>query len=57
MPGGQVTNLRFQSEAIGVSGQWENVKKAYAMANKALGDIIKVTPSSKVAGDLALFMV
>lgn len=57
MPGGQVTNLRFQAEAIGLGGQWEQVKKAYAMANKALGDIIKVTPSSKVAGDLALFMV
>lgn len=57
MPGGQVTNLRFQSEAVGLKGKWEKVKKSYAMANMALGDIVKVTPSSKVAGDLALFMV
>jgi pyruvate carboxylase len=57
MPGGQVTNLRFQAEAVGLGHQWDDVKKAYAMANRALGDIIKVTPSSKVVGDLALFMV
>jgi pyruvate carboxylase len=57
MPGGQVTNLRFQAEAVGLGEQWDDVKKAYAMANRALGDIIKVTPSSKVVGDLALFMV
>ena len=49
--------MRFQSEAVGLKGKWEKVKKAYAMANMALGDIVKVTPSSKVAGDLALFMV
>ena len=57
MPGGQVTNLRFQAEAVGLGDKWDDVKKAYAMANLALGDIVKVTPSSKVVGDLALFMV
>lgn len=57
MPGGQVTNLRFQAEAIGIGEKWDDVKKAYANANRALGDIVKVTPSSKVVGDLALFMV
>ena len=57
MPGGQVTNLRFQAEAVGLGEKWDDVKKAYAMANRALGDIIKVTPSSKVVGDLSLFMV
>jgi len=57
MPGGQVTNLRFQAEAVGLGDQWEDVKKTYAIANKVLGDIVKVTPSSKVVGDLALFMV
>ena len=57
MPGGQVTNLRFQAEAVGLGEKWDDVKKAYAVANMALGDIIKVTPSSKVVGDLALFMV
>ena len=57
MPGGQVTNLRFQAEAVGLGDQWDDVKKTYAIANKVLGDIVKVTPSSKVVGDLALFMV
>jgi pyruvate carboxylase len=57
MPGGQVTNLRFQAEAVGLGDKWDDVKKTYAIANIALGDIVKVTPSSKVVGDLALFMV
>lgn len=57
MPGGQVTNLRFQAEAVGLGDKWDEVKLAYAAANRALGDIVKVTPSSKVVGDLALFMV
>jgi pyruvate carboxylase len=57
MPGGQVTNLRFQAVAVGLGDKWDDVKKAYAAANLALGDIVKVTPSSKVVGDLALFMV
>jgi len=57
MPGGQYTNLLFQSNQLGLTGQWSKVKKAYAEANRLLGDIIKVTPSSKVTGDLAQFIV
>mmetsp|Transcript_7009 Transcript_7009/g.17433 ORF Transcript_7009/g.17433 Transcript_7009/m.17433 type:complete len:1180 (+) Transcript_7009:186-3725(+) len=57
MPGGQYTNLLFQSKQLGLSGQWSKIKKAYATANRLLGDIIKVTPSSKVAGDFAQFIV
>jgi pyruvate carboxylase len=57
MPGGQYTNLLFQSTQLGLTGQWSKVKKAYAAANRLLGDIIKVTPSSKVTGDLAQFLV
>jgi len=57
MPGGQYTNLLFQSQQLGLTGRWPAIKKAYAASNRLLGDIIKVTPSSKVAGDLAQFMV
>eukprot|EP00510_Aplanochytrium_minuta_P002078 CAMPEP_0184028624 /NCGR_PEP_ID=MMETSP0954-20121128/14951_1 /TAXON_ID=627963 /ORGANISM="Aplanochytrium sp, Strain PBS07" /LENGTH=1143 /DNA_ID=CAMNT_0026313503 /DNA_START=209 /DNA_END=3637 /DNA_ORIENTATION=- len=57
MPGGQYTNLLFQSTQLGLAGQWPAIKKAYAAANRLLGDIVKVTPSSKVVGDLAQFMV
>jgi pyruvate carboxylase len=57
MPGGQYTNLQFQAHALGLVGRWEAIKRAYAAANRLLGDIIKVTPSSKVVGDLAQFMV
>lgn len=57
MPGGQYTNLLFQSSQLGLTGQWSKVKTAYATANNLLGDIIKVTPSSKVTGDLAQFIV
>lgn len=57
MPGGQMTNLLYQSKQLGLSGQWSAIKRAYAAANRILGDIIKVTPSSKVVGDLAQFMV
>ena len=57
MPGGQYTNLLYQSTQLGLTGQWSQVKKAYATANRLLGDIIKVTPSSKVTGDLAQFIV
>jgi pyruvate carboxylase len=57
MPGGQYTNLQFQSQQLGLTGKWPEIKKAYAAANRLLGDIIKVTPSSKVVGDLAQFMV
>jgi pyruvate carboxylase len=57
MPGGQYTNLQFQSTSLGLADQWSSVKRAYAAANVLLGDIVKVTPSSKVVGDLAQFMV
>ena len=57
IPGGQYTNLLFQSKQLGLSGRFSEVKKAYSAANKLLGDIPKVTPSSKVVGDLAQFCV
>ena len=53
MPGGQYTNLLFQSQQLGLAGRWPAIKRAYASANRLLGDIVKVTPSSKVVGDLA----
>ncbi|PWN29439.1 pyruvate carboxylase [Jaminaea rosea] len=57
MPGGQYTNLMFQSQQLGLGSQWNAIKTAYIGANKLLGDISKVTPSSKVCGDLAQMMV
>ena len=57
IPGGQYTNLLFQSKQLGLTGRFAEVKKAYKQANLILGDIPKVTPSSKVVGDLAQFMV
>ncbi|GAN10441.1 pyruvate carboxylase [Mucor ambiguus] len=57
MPGGQYTNLMFQAQQLGLGTQWIQIKKAYAEANKLCGDLVKVTPSSKVVGDLAQFMV
>ena len=57
IPGGQYTNLLFQSRQLGLDGRFDDVKAKYAMANRILGDIPKVTPSSKVVGDLAQFMV
>jgi pyruvate carboxylase len=57
IPGGQYTNLQFQARALGLESRWRAIKRAYAAANRILGDIIKVTPSSKVVGDLAQFMV
>jgi pyruvate carboxylase len=57
MPGGQYTNLMFQSQQLGLSGQWKAVVKAYIEANELCGDIVKVTPSSKVVGDFAQFLV
>ncbi len=57
MPGGQYTNLYQQAKALGLSEQWSDVCKRYAEANALLGDIVKVTPTSKAVGDLALFMV
>ncbi|XP_064483747.1 pyruvate carboxylase, mitochondrial-like isoform X2 [Ornithodoros turicata] len=57
IPGGQYTNLQFQAFSLGLGEHFESIKKAYKEANNLLGDIIKVTPSSKVVGDLAQFMV
>ena len=57
MPGGQYTNLQFQARQLGLAERWPAIKHAYAAANRLCGDILKVTPSSKVVGDLAQFMV
>ena len=57
MPGGQFTNLRQQARNLGLEDRWPEVCEAYAAANRLCGDIVKVTPSSKVVGDLALFLV
>ena len=57
MPGGQYTNLKEQARAMGLDTRWHEVSKTYAAANRMFGDIIKVTPSSKVVGDMALTMV
>ena len=57
IPGGQLTNLIFQASQLGLGTQWLQTKKAYEQANDLLGDIVKVTPTSKVVGDLAQFMV
>ncbi|KAI3405491.2 PYC1 [Candida oxycetoniae] len=57
IPGGQLTNLLFQAQQLGLGTKWLETKKAYKIANKILGDLVKVTPTSKVVGDLAQFMV
>lgn len=57
MPGGQYTNLKAQAEAMGLGGRWPEVARMYADVNMAFGDIVKVTPSSKVVGDLALYLL
>ncbi|HXH03091.1 MAG TPA: pyruvate carboxylase, partial [Candidatus Competibacteraceae bacterium] len=57
MPGGQYTNLREQARALGIEHRWPEVAEAYAQVNQLFGDIVKVTPTSKVVGDMALFMV
>jgi pyruvate carboxylase len=57
MPGGQYTNLREQAESMGLGARWHDIAHTYAEANAALGDIVKVTPSSKAVGDLAIFLV
>ena len=57
MPGGQYTNLQQQATAVGLGERWEEVKETYSTVNRMCGDLVKVTPSSKVVGDLALFMV
>jgi pyruvate carboxylase len=57
MPGGQFTNLKQQARNLGLEDRWPEVCDAYVAANQLFGDIVKVTPSSKVVGDLALFLV
>lgn len=57
MPGGQFSNLRQQATAVGLGDRWPEVCRMYAKVNMMFGDIIKVTPSSKVVGDMTLFMV
>jgi len=57
IPGGQYSNLRPQAEAMNLGDRLPELKRMYAVANEMLGDIVKVTPSSKVVGDLALFML
>jgi pyruvate carboxylase len=56
IPGGQYSNLRPQAVALGLEHKFEEVKANYAIVNKMFGDIVKVTPSSKVVGDMAIFM-
>lgn len=56
IPGGQYSNLRPQATALGLEHKFEEVKANYAIVNKMFGDIVKVTPSSKVVGDMAIFM-
>lgn len=57
MPGGQYTNLKQQAQALGLIHRWEEVKDMYHRVSMMFGDLIKVTPSSKIVGDMALFMV
>ncbi|WP_462409148.1 pyruvate carboxylase [Neobacillus sp. Marseille-QA0830] len=57
MPGGQYSNLQQQAKGVGLGEKWENVKDMYSRVNQMFGDLVKVTPSSKVVGDMALFMV
>ena len=57
MPGGQYTNLREQARGLGLGDRWSDVARTYAEVNEMFGDIVKVTPTSKVVGDMALMMV
>ena len=57
MPGGQYSNLQQQAKAVGLKNRWNEVKKMYRTVNDMFGDVVKVTPSSKIVGDMALFMV
>ncbi len=57
MPGGQYTNLRQQARSLGIEERWAEVARTYAEVNRMFGDVIKVTPISKVVGDMALMMV
>ncbi|MCC5962571.1 MAG: pyruvate carboxylase [Rhodobacteraceae bacterium] len=57
MPGGQFTNLKAQARSLGLEDRWPEIARTYADVNMMFGDIVKVTPSSKVVGDMALMMV
>ncbi len=57
MPGGQFTNLKEQAHAMGLGHRWPEIARTYAEVNQLFGDIIKVTPSSKVVGDMCMFLV
>src|SRR5699024_3696405 len=57
MPGGQYSNLQQQAKAVGLGERWDEVKTMFRTVNEMFGDIVKVTPSSKIVGDMALFMV
>ncbi|WP_342497793.1 pyruvate carboxylase [Bacillus sp. FSL R7-0672] len=57
MPGGQYSNLQQQAKGVGLGDRWNEVKEMYRRVNDMFGDIVKVTPSSKVVGDMALYMV
>ncbi|MBC8105073.1 MAG: pyruvate carboxylase, partial [Anaerolineae bacterium] len=57
MPGGQFTNLKQQAKSLGLEDRWDDIAETYATVNQLFGDIVKVTPSSKIVGDLTLFMV
>lgn len=57
MPGGQYTNLKQQAKAVGLESRWDDIKEMYRKVNDMFGDVVKVTPSSKVVGDMALYMI
>ncbi len=57
MPGGQYTNLKEQAAGMGLSHRWHEIARTYADVNALFGDIVKVTPSSKVVGDMAMFLI
>ncbi|BBB92193.1 MAG TPA: pyruvate carboxylase [Methylomusa anaerophila] len=57
MPGGQFSNLKQQAKVLGLENQWDKIKEVYRQVNYMFGDIVKVTPSSKVVGDMTLYMV
>ncbi|RBW69421.1 pyruvate carboxylase [Bacillus taeanensis] len=57
MPGGQYSNLQQQAKGVGLGERWDEVKRMYRRVNDLFGDVVKVTPSSKIVGDMALYMV
>ncbi len=57
MPGGQFTNLKEQANAMGLGARWPEIARCYAEVNRLFGDIVKVTPSSKVVGDMTMFLI